>query len=289
MENQPNIDNLKDKLKKLMDKAESAKQIGNLEEANSFASKVNDLLLKYNLSKKEISEHGQEPDVDGIEPDIEVRKAHSDWMSHLLNTLAEYNYCHVIFTSRKSDKEYKITIIGAPENVEVVAYLYDLLKYKFQDISKKQFTERLREWQTVNTYTLSHLLNLGIRQSDIKETKSGCTIKKPWKYSKKFPNRPKFFKSFYLGAIAGIRQKMREDKERGQQSEMAEQINALVKVNDSAIEKYVEKHFPDIKTAKSRAAKVDASAYLKGMEIGKSTDMAKGTANGDSVSTKFLN
>lgn len=290
MNDHANLNELKDKLKKLMDKAESAKQIGNLEEANVFASKVNDLLLKYNLSKKEIVDHEQEPDVDGIEPDMEVKKAHGDWQSHLLNILCEYNYCHPIFTSRKSDKQYKITIIGAFQNVEVVSYLYDLLKSRFDDISKKQFTERIKSWQKVNVYTKAHMAAAGIPEENIKELKDGmCTLKKPWKNIKAFPNRGRFFKSFFLGAVVGIRQKMKEDQERGQKSEIAEQINALIKVNDSAIDKYVEKHFPNLQTQKSRAKKVDAAAYMNGVAAGKGATMAKGLANGDTVSTKNLN
>jgi hypothetical protein len=290
MENHDNLNNLKDKLKKLMEKAESVKQIGNLEEANAFASKVNDLLLKYNLSKKEIVDHEQEPEVDGVDSDMEVRKAHGDWMAHLLNTLCEYNYCHPIFTCRKIDKEYKITIVGAHENVEVVSYLYDVLKNRFQDIAKKQFSERIKTWQKANSHSLSHLLNLNVAREDIKENKDGsCTIKKPWKYVKSFPNRGKFFKSFYLGALVGIRQKMKEDKERGQKSEMASQINALIKVNDNAIEKYMAKHYPNIKTSSSRKKTVDGAAYANGIAAGKGTSMAKGLANGDTISTKHLN
>ena len=105
---------------------------------------------------------------------------------------------------------------------------------------------------------------------------------------KAFPNRAKFFKSFYLGAVVGIRQKMKEDKERGQNSEMATQTNALIKVNDSAIEKYVEKHFPNLKSSKPRTKKVDNDAYINGIEAGKGASMAKGLANGDTVATKML-
>lgn len=284
------LNELKDKIKKLLDKAESAKQIGNLEEANAFAGKVNELLLKYNLSKKEIIEHQEELEVSGVDSDMEVKKAHGEWMAQLLNVLCEYNYCKPIFTSRKIDKEYKITIIGSYENVEVVSYLYDVLKGQFQRLAKKAFSDRIKEWQKANTYSnISTLLNARIKMEDIKELKDGsCTIKKPWKYVKSFPNRGKFFKSFYLGANVGINQKLKEDKARMEKSEIANQVNALVKINDAAIVKYMELHYPDIKTSSSSTRKVDPFAYMNGKAAGQGASMAKGLSNGDTVATKML-
>ena len=45
-----------DKIKKLMDKAESAKSMGNIHEAEDFAVMVSDLLTKNNLSRFYINE-----------------------------------------------------------------------------------------------------------------------------------------------------------------------------------------------------------------------------------------
>jgi len=285
-----NLEEIKVKLKKLIDHAESAKQIGNLAEAELFASKVQDLLLKYNLSKKEIIEHQEELEVSGIDTDTEVKKAHGNWMAILLNTLCEYNFCKAIFTSSKMDKQYQITIIGSYENVEVVSYLYDVLKNQLQRLSTKAFSERVKEFQKNSVYQLSELLNMGIPMGDIKKLKNGmCTVKRPWKYSKSFPNRSKFLKSFYMGANSGILKKLEADKVKSKQSEFANQINALVLVHKNAVDKYMAENHDGIGTTKVRTRKVDGKAYYEGQKAGENSSMAKGLSNGDSVATQMLN
>lgn len=285
-----NIDILKEKLQKLMSKAESAKQIGNLEEASAFASKVNELLLKYNLSQKEITDFEKEPDVEGLDGGMEVRKSHGDWMAHLLNILCEYNYCKSIFTSTRSAKEYRTTIIGTHENVNAVSYLYDVLKERFQHIAKKQFSENLKTWQKANTYPTGPMIASNRYGSDIKELKDGmCTIKKPWKYIKSFPSRAKFFKSFFIGANVGLREKMNADKISAQQSEIADKINALVKVNTSAIEKYMTKHHSNVKTSTKSTRNIDYAAYQSGIAAGKGTSVSKGLSGTSAPNHKQLN
>lgn len=284
-----NLDEIKAKVKKLMDHAESANKIGNLQEAELFASKISDLLLKYNLSKKEIIEHHEELEVDGVDPKLEVKKAQGDWMAQLLNVLCDFNFCKAIFTSRKIDKEYKITLIGAYENVEVVSYLYDVLKNQFQRLAKKGFSERVKSWQNINTFEKFTLIEAGVALEDIKSSPDGrFTIKRPWKYSKTCPNRSKFLKSFYLGANVGIKRKLEEDNAKVQFTDIANQINALMVINDNAIDKYVALNFPNLKTAPSRRKKVDTAAYNQGLEAGKNSSMAKGLYNGDTVATKML-
>jgi hypothetical protein len=130
---------------------------------------------------------------------------------------------------------------------------------------------------------------MGIPMGDIKKLKNGmCTVKRPWKYSKSFPNRSKFLKSFYMGANSGIKKKLEADKIKAKQSEFANQINALVLVHKNAVDKYMAEVHAGLETKTIRNRKVDGRAYHEGQKAGENSSMAKGLSNGDSVATQML-
>src|SRR5210317_1825779 len=93
-------DKLKKRLEALYAKAESAKQIGNLEEAATFAAKVQELLVKYNLEMTDLDLDKNEPKADGRYFDFHEmhgwQKTDGAWLVTLYHVIATYNFGSVI-------------------------------------------------------------------------------------------------------------------------------------------------------------------------------------------------
>jgi hypothetical protein len=269
------------KIQKLTAKAESSREIGNVEEAAMFSAKVTELLTKHNLEISDIDVEDNEDVTGDRADDLGLSIKQGKWTIHLLSIIGEYNYCEIIYhTSRKYNgrgrvvKEAKAsaTIIGRPDNVEVTKYLYSVLKRQFEQMSKGYW----------NTYIKS----IKKRVSEMTGIPA-AKIKNPAKYVSGVTTRQSFYKSFYLGAVKGVKDKLEAQFKEAEQTYGAK-ITDLMIVNDGDIKSYMSEHFPDVKQMSSRRTKIDGSAYRQGVEAGKSSSFAKGVASGATVATKML-
>lgn len=133
------IKRIKDKLKKLMAKEESARELGNQAEADAFASKINQLLIDYEL---EVSELQGERHVYGIGEeiistlDLTVRNE-SDWVRRLYSACAPTNFCQVLFHGKDI---YRVILIGDETNREFVHYMVAQLVNKLRHLARSDFS-----------------------------------------------------------------------------------------------------------------------------------------------------
>lgn len=129
-----------DKIRKLLNKQESAKSVGNLEEADAFALKVTELLTKYNLSIFDIKEKEDENAVGySIHKDISKKKNEGEFIFDLYNVICKFNYGKLIILSR-SDEKYAM-IIGTLLDIEIIRFLGDQLAEKFRFLARKAYSE----------------------------------------------------------------------------------------------------------------------------------------------------
>ena len=155
-----------DKIRKLIAKQQSAEQIGSLEEANTFAAKIQELLTKYNLEIADIGDAKEKPKMGKMEfTDIRNRKSEGKWEPGLYNILAKFNYCMLI-THSAGGTVVSASIIGTKENIEIVKFLGDQLQTKIRMLEKI-------DWNDQGRHTNE--------------------------------KRGKFRRGFYLGAVNGIR------------------------------------------------------------------------------------
>lgn len=289
-----NVDNkLIEKLQKLKAKQESVKEMGNLAEAEVFATKISELLMKHNLELADL-DTDDEPEVDSFayDPsDLKAEKNHGRWTTSLITILAEYNLCRAVFTSNKSSKVYRITLVGRPENVEVVRYLYKTLYNELTQLGKKAFKAKvddIRDRLTIDApdaNTAGVLFNRILSQNnfpklqylkEVQQTKDGrWTIAKPWK-NKLMPTRARFLTSFYVGAIRGINDKLESQRTNFERA-YGDQMTALVLKNDAEVDDFMNEQFGDIGEMKSKKKNLDPAAYKAGMEAG--SNMNVGGAN----------
>lgn len=276
-------DSIISKIQKLTAKAESAKELGNVEESALFSAKVNELLTKHNLAMSDIEVEDKDEVIGNKEDDLGLSLKQGKWTIHLLSVIADYNYCDVVLhTSRKYNSRGRIikdannvsaTIIGRPENVEVTKYLYEILKGQFERFAKSAWKAYFKDIKQ----KVSKLTGIPVNQ-----------IKKPHQLATGVATRQQYFKSFYLGAVNGVKKRLEEQYQKAEQ-EYGAKITDLMVVNNADINAYMSEHFPNTQTMKSRTTRINGSAYNKGVEAGKSSSMAKGVASGASVPTKMLN
>lgn len=124
-------DKLLDRINKLMNMAESAKELGNEQEALAFTEKYQKLLHENKISMAEVDDFCAEDlkfDVDeqihtwagaGIEPS--GKRSH--WLSDLTSWVARYNGCRMA----ESKGTNAVWIIGTAASRQIVSYLIDTL------------------------------------------------------------------------------------------------------------------------------------------------------------------
>lgn len=119
------MENIKTKIKKLLDLSEGAKEIGSLEEAANAAEKAQGLLMKHNLSMAEIkdieiSDIGHAQIMGG---DFNFEKREGLWTPTLMGNLCEHNLCRTLI-SKAGSQISKLTVIGEEQNVSMVMDMF---------------------------------------------------------------------------------------------------------------------------------------------------------------------
>lgn len=276
------------KIQKLKAKADSAQELGNIHEAATFSAKVNELLTTHNLAMADLNIEDQS-EVKGLKfSDLGVTTKQGRWTASLISILCEFNYCESIFHTsvkgyrhnkrgrlvRIKNKAVEVTIIGRPENVEVVKYLYSVLKTQFESLANQ-------EWKDYAKATRHQLSLRGYAPSTPE-------YKKPWKYFRNFSTKDKFVTSFYLGAIHGVHAKLKTQLQKAE-SKHGSKITDLILVNDAAVKAYMQQHHPNLGSFQNRRKTVNSRAYNSGKQAGHNASMAKGVASGTRVATKMLN
>lgn len=267
------------KIQKLAQKAESAKELGNVEEAAAFSAKVNELLTRHNLAMTDIDTEDVD-EVTGVKlDDLGLSTKAGKWTISLLSVIAEHNYCKTIYhQSRvikgrriKTDSNASVTIIGRPDNVEVTKYLYSVLKRQFESMCKSEWNAYIRAAKK----QLSEATGIPVKD-----------IKKPNQY-RGVTKRPVYIKSFMIGAVHGVNRRLSEQAVKAKE-EHGSKMTDLMIVNNADIKQYMAEHFPDTQTMRSNRSRVDGSAYQKGRDAGQNAQMARGMTGGTSIPTKML-
>ena len=134
-----------DKIMAMMAKAESAKEIGSLAEAETFATKAQELLVKHNLSAETIDTRRASKDNPFHRRETDAcrtsdSQAGSDWRKKLAITIAYYNLCKMTLTSGS-----RFALYGRPENTAVAAYLFEMLARSLRKMAIEYYNKRKAE------------------------------------------------------------------------------------------------------------------------------------------------
>lgn len=113
---------IKDKIEKLYKKAQSAEDIGSLEEAAIFMTKAQELLVQYNLELSDLNLEGEKQEA--IRERVDLKEYHKwskvdgDWLLRLYNVVSIFNFCKVV-----AHGTHAVSIVGEEQNVDMVKYI----------------------------------------------------------------------------------------------------------------------------------------------------------------------
>lgn len=217
------------RIKKLMRHAESAKQLGSLEEAEVFSAKVEELMIEYNIELSQVKLEENEGEFDkwmyGEKVSYKDNQAGQRWRLNLVEVLCEYNFCNYTWNAYS----HTFRVYGRMENVDTVVWMYNFLSIGLLRLAQEAHVKR---------DTMDQVM---YRQ-----------------------NRYSFLKDWLIGAVVGLDRKFRLQRE---QSAHAEQIGGLVLFNKEALDRYLKIQNPSVRTVKMKTINV-GTAYVKGVEAG---------------------
>lgn len=235
-------DKILEKLRKLMNLKESAKELGNEGEANAAAAGITRLLMEYNLTENDIPEQ-EKLENPIVSEEIPFKaEVSGNWYSNLVSVVCEYNMCRNLIVSTRTNgrmKRDKFEIIGRKKNVEVVLYLISFLAHQFIAIGKRGYPQYEHD----------------------------CI----WMYGKHPQSLKVYLKSFLYGCVIGVNDKFEEGKK---VLEKETNITALVRTTKSEIDDFLKGE--KIGKARDSKAEIDTLCAIKGMEVGKNIEICKG-------------
>lgn len=225
-------DQIIERIKKLMKHAESAKQLGSLQEAEAFAAKANEMLLEHNLTMHQIAMSAEKDEDEFAKYQYSEYLRYSDnqsgneWKFRLAKVLASHNLCGVVFVRRFKE----VQIYGQMSNVDTVVWLWNFLSIALLRIAQE-----------------SHIKN----KDSI------------------FTNRYAYLKNFLIGACAGLDSKMYSERHNHAH---AAKINDLVVYNSKALKRFLNTTAPHIKVEKNRKSKLQigegwGEGYQAGLNV----------------------
>lgn len=260
MKKTQDLNSILSKLKKLQRLYEGAKAINSEAEAQNAATKIQNLLTQYNLSMADVeSAADNEQKTDVIEErlgDNWQRKCGGSWDQLLLYGICKYNFCYVLVSNRNVcrmnrngrevwENRRRYIVIGEPQNIQVVKWLFDVLAANLYKLALKRY----EEYRNDDTQAVMRLF-----------------------VGEKKMHRGTFLRSYLAGAAKGVQQKLKEERDRELQAQV--QVNALVLRTDKKLDDYLAEKYP--KLGKVRPEHIGSyQAMRQGMEDGRNVTISK--------------
>lgn len=244
------LEEIKDKLRKLIAKEESARELGNQQEAEAFASKVQQLLLQYELDLGDIKNQSAEsieikeerftvykqskialemlfaPGLGYGTLDLTI-KNESNWIRDLYNVIAMTNFCKILV---HGSDPYVVVLIGNDMNREFVHFMVLQLVSKMRNLARKSF---------------SNYEGLDKRNT--------------------------FIRSFLKGCIEGIRTRLMLDRLAADRNQP--QVHALIVQKDRMVQNFLqEKYGNTLGRGKQSRQSSSRDGFNRGLETGRTID-----------------
>lgn len=151
------MDKILQRVKKLLNKAESCKEIGSLAEAEAFAEGAQKLLAKYKLDmfalegiELEKKDPLGELHVDWKVNGVRHRRKRVAWIEWLAGHVARAHFCRIVVYSKSSS----ILLIGRKSDREVAEYVLTTLVHSAEDLAQKGYwkvryeAQKRGDWNT---------------------------------------------------------------------------------------------------------------------------------------------
>jgi hypothetical protein len=252
-----------EKLAKLVRHEQSAREIGNITEAEAFAGKVQELLTKYKLEMSDIQFEERERDEPIEESHVSAREAgvkresrRVEWQEELAYVIARCNGCKTLV----SDLSNTAFFVGRKSDREVCSFLYAHFVRMAFEMSEK-----------------ASKVNLDACRAECQKSYGD------WWRGQMSSWMKDYRKSFCRGFSDAVQRRLRNqhesmmEAEEKRAEESAQQSTALVHIrrDQEAIAQYLEDKFKDRKPSR-RKDNIDDSGWSR-------TGFQHGRAAGESV------
>jgi len=160
-----------EKITALIKKAESAQEIGSLNEANIFMAKAQELIAKYNVDKSKLGAKNES--LYAFSEEVKATPGEPQWERQLAAVIGHYSFCNVLRNREWKKKRYvtqTIQFVGDGQNVQCCVFLFNFVRTQILSLSRKH-------WHSV----------------------SGDYPQK---------SRQKIIRYFLIGAVAGLQEKL---------------------------------------------------------------------------------
>lgn len=232
-----------DKLRKLMAHRDSAASIGSQQEAEAFASRVQELLNKYKLEEHEIRAKGEKPKEDVPIDSTYIRFSEFDlltvnkrilWTENLGGVVARNYFCRVVVIPGSNS----LYFAGQAHDREVAVFVF---------VTLVRAATKMCEMLHKKKELVRHLLDEPIDMRNFRE-------------------------SFYLGFNEGIRERLDSARK---EAEKNPTFGLILYDSAKALEKWLDKHTRTGGGGPS-AGRLNATAHAAGKEYGKSVPIQTG-------------
>lgn len=219
-----------DRIKNLIDKLKRLSKSSNVHEAELAASRMQDILLKYNLTLSDVELENEE--VRGERSNLGGSSAECLWRGELHSGISEHNFCRSIRVSGTQG----MLIFGKKHNIEVVNYMYGYLADTIWRLAKESANRdglalagryaylnnfangatrtvlaRLRAERTKATKADAKSRDLVVVEDALVEKKFDEVVKKPVKVKPSGQSdHGAFIKGLAAGAQIGLRKGVRD-------------------------------------------------------------------------------
>lgn len=242
------LEQIKEKLRKLIAMEASAREIGNQAEAEAFAAKIQQLMIEYELEMDDLA-GGASQRVHNVGQEwfdtTPLTGSHeSNWVAILYCYCGKSSFCKVVLSPIFNEKApMRVTIYGDATNRELLHYMIAQLVVKLKELARSSF-KKYDGPDKRNTY----------------------------------------FRSFYRGACVGVRDKLLAEMKK--EEDARPQVHGLVLNKMGAVQKYLNDN--GITFGKASMTKTSSSSgYTDGYSSGRSVTINKGVG-GNAGSPKYL-
>lgn len=263
-------DRIAELIRKLRDKASSAEAIGSVEEAALFAAKVQELLLKHQMTMDELdlNEASDEDRRIDMEHDYfeawagkKSTSARSEkWERALLNTIAVNHACRVVFTDTGW---VKAALFGLNVDRIVVKYLFAILQQAGSRLAEAEVERQMPGREALKAWRAACKADPTMpRKHPEMEAKIQAMLRR---------DRPVHRNSFLIGFVRMISQRLRENRER-----VLREAGKGAIVNFLGTYEAAKKFAEDVMGPTSKIwgkPKIDPDSYNAGKEAGKSVPL----------------
>lgn len=238
-----------DKLRKLMAHKESAEKMGSIEEAELFATKIQELLAKYNISKADLTQEEISAEIIEIRDAVKVPGIGGSSNLTIMRSICKWNWCKVYIMGNRSNNE--MMIVGSPENIDVCRYIHSSVMGTFLHIGKEKYKERKKFYDGI-----------------------------------KIEGVDTFMRAFLEGCAVGLDAKLSEGRQKFETENLS--CTAIVRMNEVAVVDYVENKYGKAGKGRSSRASNVGGAFEQGVSVGRNVSINKGVGQSKPLIRKQL-